>query len=210
MFERYTDRARRVIVCSQDAARDLKHNYIGTEHLLLGMLLEAEGMAALSLNDVGIAHAETRERVLAVIGEGKNAPSGHIPFTPRLKKVCELALREALQLGCNYIGTEHLLLGLIREGEGVGAGVIAQTVPLDVVRKAVIDRLGAAHKAEQEQRAANQPPTKFRAHQMVAHVLAREVGTVVGVDFGEALVQVEVSEGDQRWWRIENVREVSA
>src|SRR5579884_2903355 len=122
MFERFTDRARRVVVLAQEEARMLNHNYIGTEHILLGLIHEGEGVAAKALESLGISLEAVRQQVEEIIGQGQQAPSGHIPFTPRAKKVLELSLREALQLGHNYIGTEHILLGLIREGEGVGPG----------------------------------------------------------------------------------------
>src|SRR5271166_62133 len=125
MFERFTDRARRVVVLAQEEARMLNHNYIGTEHILLGLIHEGEGVAAKSLESLGISREGVRSQVEEIIGQGQQAPSsGHIPFTPRAKKVLELSLREALQLGHNYIGTEHILLGLIREGEGVAAQVL--------------------------------------------------------------------------------------
>src|SRR6266545_2939552 len=117
MFERFTDRARRVVVLAQEEARMLNHNYIGTEHILLGLIHEGEGVAAKALESLGIALEGVRQQVEEIIGQGQHAPSGHIPFTPRAKKVLELSLREALQLGHNYIGTEHILLGLIREGK---------------------------------------------------------------------------------------------
>ena len=123
MFERFTDRARRVVVLAQEEARMLNHNYIGTEHILLGLIHEGEGVAAKALESLGISLEGVRQQVEEIIGQGQQAPSGHIPFTPRAKKVLELSLREALQLGHNYIGTEHILLGLIREGEGVAAQV---------------------------------------------------------------------------------------
>ena len=126
MFERFTDRARRVVVLAQEEARMLNHNYIGTEHILLGLIHEGEGVAAKALESLGIALEGVRAQVEEIIGQGAQAPSGHIPFTPRAKKVLELSLREALQLGHNYIGTEHILLGLIREGEGVGALVLVK------------------------------------------------------------------------------------
>jgi ATP-dependent Clp protease ATP-binding subunit ClpC len=119
MFERFTDRARRVVVLAQDEARMLNHNYIGTEHILLGLIHEGEGVAAKALESMGISLTAVRAQVEETIGQGQNPTSGHIPFTPRAKKVLELSLREALQLGHNYIGTEHILLGLMREGEGV-------------------------------------------------------------------------------------------
>jgi ATP-dependent Clp protease ATP-binding subunit ClpC len=124
MFERFTDRARRVVVLAQEEARLLDHNYIGTEHLLLGLLREHEGAAAEALRALGVSLGEVRRRVEEIIGRGKEQPSGHIPFTPRAKKVLELSLREALNLGHDYIGTEHILLGLVREGEGVAARVL--------------------------------------------------------------------------------------
>jgi ATP-dependent Clp protease ATP-binding subunit ClpA len=124
MFERFTDRARRVVVLAQEEARLLNHNYIGTEHLLLGMAHEGQGVAAAALESLGISLEAVRAQVEEIIGQGQRAPSGHIPFTPRAKKVLELSLRESKQLGHNHIGTEHILLGLIREGEGVAAQVL--------------------------------------------------------------------------------------
>src|SRR5260370_35689821 len=124
MFERFTDRARRVVVLAQEEARMLNNNYIGTEHGLLGLIHEGEGAAAKALESLGISLEAVRQQVEEIIGQGQQAPSGHIPFTPRAKKVLELSLREALQLGHDYIGTEHILLGLIREGEGVAAQVL--------------------------------------------------------------------------------------
>jgi ATP-dependent Clp protease ATP-binding subunit ClpC len=125
MFERFTDRARRVVVLAQEEGRLLSHNYIGTEHLLLGLIREGEGVAAEALESLGISLEAARRHVEEIIGRGQQAP-GHIPFTPRAKKVLELSLREAHQLGHDYIGTEHILLGLIREGEGVGAQVLVR------------------------------------------------------------------------------------
>ena len=126
MFERFTDRARRVVVLAQEEARMLRHNHIGTEHILLGLIREGEGVAAQALESLGISQEAVRQQVGEITGQGQQAPSGHIPFTPRAKKVLELSLREALQLGHNYIGTEHILLGLIREGEGVAAQVLVK------------------------------------------------------------------------------------
>src|SRR6266478_4160510 len=126
MFERFTDRARRVVVLAQEEARLLNHNYIGTEHILLGLIHEGEGVAAKALESLGISLEGVCQQVEEIIGQGQQAPSGHIPFTPRAKKVLELSLREALQLGHNYIGTEHILLGLIREGQGVAAQVLVK------------------------------------------------------------------------------------
>jgi ATP-dependent Clp protease ATP-binding subunit ClpC len=130
MFERFTDEARRVVVLAQEEARALGHGYIGTEHILLGLLSEGEGLAARALGALEITLDAAREQITEMIGEGTGQPSGHIPFTPRTKKVLELSLREAQRLGDSYIGTEHILLGVAREGEGVGAQVL--------------DRLGAS------------------------------------------------------------------
>jgi ATP-dependent Clp protease ATP-binding subunit ClpC len=142
MFERFTDRARRVVVLAQEEARMLNHNYIGTEHILLGLIHEGEGVAAKALESLGISLEAVRQQVEEIIGQGQQAPSGHIPFTPRAKKVLELSLREALQLGHNYIGTEHILLGLIREGEGVAAQVLMKLgADLPRVRQQVIQLL---------------------------------------------------------------------
>ncbi len=142
MFERFTDRARRVVVLAQEEARMLNHNYIGTEHILLGLIHEGEGVAAKGLEALGISLEAVRSQVEEIIGQGQQAPSGHIPFTPRAKKVLELSLREALQLGHNYIGTEHILLGLIREGEGVAAQVLVKLgADLNRVRQQVIQLL---------------------------------------------------------------------
>ena len=142
MFDRFTDRARRVIVLAQDEARMLNHNYIGTEHLLLGLIHEGEGVAAKALESLGISLEAVREQVEEIIGQGQQAPTGHIPFTPRAKKVLELSMREALQLNHPYIGTEHILLGLIREGEGVAAQVLIKLgADLNRVRNQVLQLL---------------------------------------------------------------------
>ncbi|HWL61134.1 MAG TPA: ATP-dependent Clp protease ATP-binding subunit [Microbacteriaceae bacterium] len=142
MFERFTDRARRVVVLAQEEAKLLNHNYIGTEHILLGLIHEGEGVAAKALESLGISLDAVREQVQDIIGQGQQQPTGHIPFTPRAKKVLELSLREALQLGHNYIGTEHILLGLIREGEGVAAQVLIKLgADLNKVRQQVIQLL---------------------------------------------------------------------
>ena len=142
MFERFTDRARRVVVLAQEEARMLNHNYIGTEHILLGLIHEGEGVAAKALESLGISLDAVRQQVEEIIGQGQQAPSGHIPFTPRAKKVLELSQREAVQLGHNYIGTEHILLGLIREGDGVAAQVLVKLgADLNRVRQQVIQLL---------------------------------------------------------------------
>ncbi|WP_072457813.1 MULTISPECIES: ATP-dependent Clp protease ATP-binding subunit [Actinomyces] len=142
MFERFTDRARRVVVLAQDEARSLNHNYIGTEHLLLGLITEGEGVAAKALESLDINKDAVRTAVIDIIGEGEKPVEGHIPFTPRAKRVFELSLREALQLGHNYIGTEHLLLGLLKEGEGVASQVLIKLgADLGKVRQTVIELL---------------------------------------------------------------------
>src|SRR5437763_5522878 len=124
LFERFTERARQVVVLAQDEARGLKHNYIGTEHILLGLLREEEGLAARVLESLDITGEEVRAEVARIVGQGDEVTTGQIPFTPRAKKVLELALREALSLGHNYSGTEHILLGLVRENEGVAARIL--------------------------------------------------------------------------------------
>ena len=151
MFERFTARARRVVVLAQEEARMLNHNYIGTEHILLGLIREGEGQAAKALESLGISLEAVRQQVEETIGQGQQAPSGHIPFTARAKKVLELSLREALQLGQNYIGTEHILLGLLREGEGVAARVLVELgADLNRVRQQVIQLLHGWHSEELE------------------------------------------------------------
>jgi Clp amino terminal domain, pathogenicity island component/UvrB/uvrC motif len=142
MFERFTDRARLVVVLAQQEARRLDHGYIGTEHILLGLIHEGEGAAARALDSLGISLDAVRQQVEEIIGRGQQAPSGHIPFTPRAKKVLELSLREALQLGHDYIGTEHILLGLVREGGGVAAQILVKLgADLNRVRQQVIQLL---------------------------------------------------------------------
>jgi ATP-dependent Clp protease ATP-binding subunit ClpC len=157
MFERFTDRARRVVVLAQEEARMLNHNYIGTEHILLGLIHEGEGVAAKALESLNISLEAVRQQVEEIIGQGQAAPTGHIPFTPRAKKVLELSLREALQLGHNYIGTEHILLGLIREGEGVAAQVLQKLgADLNRVRQTVIQLLSGYTGGKGEQTAGGQ------------------------------------------------------
>jgi ATP-dependent Clp protease ATP-binding subunit ClpC len=142
LFERFTDRARRVVVLAQEDARLLNHNYIGTEHLLLGLIRERDGIAAKALESLGISLEAVRAEVEENVGTGDASPTGQIPFTPRAKKVLELSLREALQLGHNYIGTEHILLGLIREGEGVAAQVLVKLgADLSRVRRQIVQLL---------------------------------------------------------------------
>ena len=161
MFERFTDRGRRVVVLAQEEARLLNHNYIGTEHILLGLIHEGEGVAAKALTQLGVSLEAVRAQVTEIIGQGADAPTGHIPFTPRSKKVLELSLREALELGHNYIGTEHILLGLLREGQGVGAQVLVKLgAGRDQVRQAVVQLLAgyAGGRPPEQAAAASRPP----------------------------------------------------
>src|SRR4026207_2181968 len=159
MFERFTDRARRVVVLAQEEARMLSHNYIGTEHILLGLIHEGEGVAAKALESLDISLEAVRAQVEEIIGQGQQAPSGHIPFTPRAKKVLELSLREALQLGHSYIGTEHILLGLIREGEGVAAQVLQKLgADLNRVRQQVIQLLSGYTGGKEQVSGTEQSP----------------------------------------------------
>ncbi|MEO7016442.1 MAG: Clp protease N-terminal domain-containing protein, partial [Leifsonia sp.] len=177
MFERFTDRARRVVVLAQEEAKMLNHNYIGTEHILLGLIHEGEGVAAKALESLGISLDAVREQVQDIIGQGQQQPTGHIPFTPRAKKVLELSLREALQLGHNYIGTEHILLGLIREGEGVAAQVLVKLgADLNRVRQQVIQLLSGYQGKEQVQVGGNDQATA-------------QVGSQILDQFGRNLTQ---------------------
>ena len=156
MFERFTDRARRVIVLAQEEARGLNHNYIGTEHILLGLIHEGEGVAAKALESMGISLEAVRQEVEEIIGQGTEPPVGHIPFTPRAKKVLELSLREGLQMGHKYIGTEFLLLGLIREGEGVAAQVLVKLgADLPRVRQQVIQLLSGYEGGDSPENTSN-------------------------------------------------------
>ena len=164
MFERFSERARQVVVLAQDEARALGHDYIGTEHLLLGLLREEEGIAARVLESLDITVEEVRAQVVRVVGPGDETPTGQIPFTPRAKKVLELSLREALALGHDYIGTEHVLLGLVRENQGVAARILvdfeadAETVRNDVIRALS----GRGPRAVEFQRV--EPPTLRERH----------------------------------------------
>jgi ATP-dependent Clp protease ATP-binding subunit ClpC len=161
VFERFSDRARRVVVLAQEEARMLNHDHIGTEHILLGLVREGEGVAARVLTVMEIRLEDVRREVEEIIGHGRSAPAAQIPFTPRAKKVMELSLREALQLGHNYIGTEHILLGLVREGEGVGAEVLRKRgATLDGVRAQVVSLLSGEVGGSRE--AASTPPEPAR------------------------------------------------
>jgi hypothetical protein len=160
MFERFTDRARRVLVLAQEEARFLEHNFIGTEHLLLGLVREGDGVAARALDELGIGLDDVRQRVKETIGPAGSPTTSSPPFTPRAKKVLELSLREALQLQHNYIGTEHILLGLVREGEGVAAQVLVSLgADLSRTRQKVIDLLGTDPVAGPLERPGNLRPT---------------------------------------------------
>jgi ATP-dependent Clp protease ATP-binding subunit ClpA len=141
MFERFSGQARQVVVSAQEEARELDHNYIGTEHLLLGLLATPDSLAGASLVSLGYTHDNVRDALEAIVGRGKASPGGHIPFTPRAKKVLELSLREALQLRHNYIDTQHILLGLLREGEGMAAQILADKHPLDRIREEIMRRI---------------------------------------------------------------------
>ena len=165
MFERFTVNARRVIVLAQDEAKRMQHNYIGTEHILLGLLGVPDGVAGRALAGLGLSLEGAREEVTAIIGTGGMAPTGRIPFTPRAKKILELSLREALQLHHNYIGTEHILLGLIKEGEGVGAQILAQHAEATAIRAAVLDQLRAVGYRGRAQQALAAAPGRGRRGQ---------------------------------------------
>src|SRR4030043_922584 len=162
MFERFTERARKVVVRAQDEARFLKQNYIGTEHLLLGLIDEKEGVAAKVLVALNIPLDDIRAAVRDSVTEGSSESYEHIPFTPRAKKVLELSLREALQMGHNYIGTEHILLGLLREGEGVAArGLNSMGITLDIVKEKVKELLSKqSYYSEPEKAASERSPKK--------------------------------------------------
>jgi hypothetical protein len=211
MFERFTDRARRVIVLAQEEARMLSHNYIGTEHILLGLIHEGEGVAAKALESLEISLDAVRQQVEQIIGQGEHAPSGHIPFTPRAKRVLELTRREADELGHSYIGTEHILLGLIRQGDGVAAQVLVGLgADLNLVRQQVIQLLHGRQAQEPvsagsaarelrmlpgvqarleaiEQRVGTGPDTTDLDEQ-IARVRRDKESAIDAEDFGEATV----------------------
>jgi ATP-dependent Clp protease ATP-binding subunit ClpA len=217
VFERFTDRARRVVVLAQEEARLLNHNYIGTEHLLLGLIHEGEGVAAEALQSLGISLEAVRAQVEEIIGQGQSAPVGHIPFTPRAKKVFELSLREALQLGHNYIGTEHILLGLIREGEGVAAQVLVKLGgDLARVRHQVVRVLGgyAGGEAPAEQAGARArlvrmavPEELREVEEQLAQVRRAKEAAIDAEDFEQAAglrdqerqLLTQVAERERAW-----------
>ena len=193
MFERFTERSRRVVVLAQEEARMLDHNYIGTEHLLLGLIHEGDGIAAQAIASTGLTLEAARAEVEGMIGRGASAPSGHIPFTARAKKVLELALREALALKKSYIGPEHILLGLIREGNGVGAQILERlAAPLPVLRAQVIELAAAAVTEPDDPLAAEwlraalpAAETAFRRRARFAFSDAAEAQMVRGMVVGE-------------------------
>jgi ATP-dependent Clp protease ATP-binding subunit ClpC len=192
MFERFTDRARRVVVLAQEEARLLKHDHIDTEHILLGLIHEGEGVAAKALQALRISLEAVRQQVEEIIGQGQQAPSGHIPFTPRAKKVLELSLREALQLGHNYIGTEHILLGLIREGEGVAAQVLVKLGgDLDTVRQQVIHVL-AGYQGKEKTRAARAAAGSGKAGRGKRKLRAQLIGRLDSVESRLAALEQRV------------------
>ena len=199
MFERFTDRARSVVVLAQEEARRLDHNYIGSEHILLGLLREGEGIAAKALESLGIRLDAVRQKVKEIIGRGQQTPSGHIPFTPRAKKVLELALRESLQLGHNYIGTEHILLGLIREGDGVATLVLVTLgADLNRVRQQVI-QLTHGHSAEEpvparstERELRLLPAVKTHLEALEQRLTAIEQRVGTGPDSSDLDEQIEI------------------
>jgi ATP-dependent Clp protease ATP-binding subunit ClpC len=194
VFERFSDRARRVVVLAQEEARMLNHDHIGTEHILLGLVREGEGVAARVLTALEIGLDDVRSEVEQIIGQGQSAPAAQIPFTPRAKKVMELSLREALQLGHNYIGTEHILLGLVREGEGVGAEVLKKRgATLDGVRAHVVSLLSgeAGGSAEAAMTPAGEPaahdePLCPRCRARLTETATYRVLDVASAEGGEA------------------------
>ncbi len=203
MFERFTDRARRAVVLAQEEARLLNHNYIGTEHLLLGLLSERDGVACEALESLGITLDAARQEVEEVIGAGSTLQKAHVPFTPRAKKVLEMALREAMQLRCDFIGTEHILLGLVREGEGVAAQVLVKRgAGLNEVRARVMElvaRRGPAAEVAAEmlsgpapmsraQRAVVTPPSHGRVVSLPELVRVIPIGRQVELHEGLRLV----------------------
>ena len=187
MFDRFTDRARRVVVLAQEEARMLDHDYIGTEHILLGLIHEGEGVAARALESLGISLDAVRQQVEEIIGRGQQEPPGHIPFTPRAKKVLELSLRESKQFGHNYIGTEHILLGLIREGNGVAAQVLVKLgADLKRVRQQVIQLLHGHTAGEPG------PVVEVRLGMVEQRLTAIEQRVGIGPDTSELDEQIEV------------------
>src|SRR5207244_790162 len=197
MFERFTARARRAVVYAQQEARERNHHYVGTEHLLLGLMREPESVAARALQELKISQDTVREHVIQIVGRGQQPPSGHVPFTPRAKKVLELALREALQLSHNYIGTEHIVLALVREGEGVAAKIMADRIgDLSKVRPVVLALLSGPagdpgpkrSTVAAEEAAARKMELRVQDEEL--HLIFRDSGTVT-----EAAKVIELSGG---------------
>jgi ATP-dependent Clp protease ATP-binding subunit ClpC len=199
MFERFTDRARRVVVLAQEEATRLNHDHIGTEHILLGVLHEGDGVGAKALLSLRISLDAVRQEVEQIVGRGQQTPSGHIPFTPRGKKVLELSLREALQLGHDYIGTEHILLGLIREGDGVAAQVLVQLgADLNRVRQQVIELISGqrpARKLPREGVPTADVQARLDAIEDRLGAVERRVGT--GPDTSDLDGQIEMVRGER-------------
>ncbi len=200
MFQRFTDRARQVVVLAQDEARRLDHNYIGTEHILLGLIREGDGVAARTLESLRIGLDAARQQVEEIIGRGQQEPSGHIPFTPRAKKVLELSLRESMQLGHDYIGTEHILLGLIRESDGVAAQVLVRLgADSDRVRQQVIKLLhgypaeepgpGAEVRSEMAGQRAGIGPDTSDLDEQIEVARAEKEAAIEAQDFEQAAAQ---------------------
>lgn len=195
MFERFTERARQVIVLAQDSTRELKHNYIGTEHMILGLIREEQGLAARALSSLGVAQAVYEEELVRRVGRGNEVTTGQIPFTPRAKKTMELALREALSLGHNYIGTEHLLLGVLREGEGVGNLILLEKFSLssDAIRAEVMRLLGPPAQPTRKTEWKTEVPV-YTIHANETHVLERETRGIrqvvaTGTLFGDGRIR---------------------
>ena len=199
MFERFTDQARRIVTLAQEEARMLDHDYVGTEHLLLGLIRVDDGMAARALALPGISMTAVRQQVEEIIGQGKKtAPAGHIPFTPRAKKVLELSLREALLLGHNYIGTEHILLGLIREGEGIAAQVLVKLgADLSRVRQEVIRLVAEASREEDKPRTARGALRVHPARGPDSGRLAEALARIESMDSRLSAIEQRVGSGPE-------------
>ena len=199
VFERFTERARQVVVLAQEEARALKHSYIGTEHILLGLLREQEGLAARVLESLDITLERVRGEVVRIVGSGEEFPAGQIPFPPRAKQVLELALREALSLGHNYIGTEHILLGLVRENEGVAARILLDfDADSEKIRNEVIRMLsgrGAGPAGEPEWDETWQPSLRWAE----AHVASNPDGAVLEVPLRLERRAVALFERSEIW-----------
>ena len=201
MFERFTEPARQVVVLAQDEARTLRHNYIGTEHLLLGLLRE-DGAAARALDEFDVTFEEVQAQVARIIGQGDEVTTGQIPFTPRAKKVLELSLREALDSGDNYIGPEHILLGLLREGKGVAARILMDFAQLEEIRAAA---LGVSADRPREERAFRSQPSTLRPEVIEELTLGAAVGSKRGLSLlvaGWLLFAVALGVGVLIGWAI--------